>query len=60
MTQIGEGADTEGKELDGEGEPLSEVDLLTGTPVFKSAIQELLVNSKQCTTQHTLVAGQAK
>lgn len=46
MTQIGEGADTEGKELDGEGEPLSEVDLLTGTPVFMSAIQELLVNPK--------------
>lgn len=60
MTQIGEGADTEGKELDGEGESLSEVDLLTGTPVFKSAIQERLVNPKQCTTQHTLVAGQAK
>lgn len=60
MTQIGEGADTEGKELYGEAEPLTEVDLLSVTPIFKSVIQELLVNPKQCTTQHTLVAGQAK
>lgn len=49
MTQIGEGAVTEGKELHGEGEPLSEVDLLTGTPIFRSVIQELLLSPKQCT-----------